>query len=223
MVIGNGVVNFSGAFLTNFNYNIGTTTNLTGALYQTAGILKESQGANGSAFQLGSAQGGYGYYYIGAGASNFCGEIGVGGEVQPSGNGLMDVYGGTVTDTGYLVMSRNGTGTGQSLIPQTGVLNVFGGTLLIGTVNGAGLQCNWGTAGTSIVNVMGGLVSVTCNLTINLNNNNSAGNFGTLNLNGGVAQCGWVSGGANNTRVNFNGGTLAADENQTAWKVMQRV
>ena len=129
---------------------------------------------------------------------------------KPSGNGIMDVNGGTVIDTGYLVMTRSGTG----LPAQIGILNVYSGTLNVGTVNGAGLQCNWGTAGTSVVNVMGGTLSVIGNLSINLNNFNSTGNTGTLNLIGGVAQCGWVTGGANNTRVNFNGGTLAADENQ---------
>ena len=78
---------------------------------------------------------------------------------------------GFATDSWHI--SSNG-----SPLAQTGVLNVYSGTLKVGTVNGAGLQCNWGGAGTSIINVLGGLVSVTGNLTINLNNANNAGNSG---------------------------------------------
>jgi fibronectin-binding autotransporter adhesin len=115
---GNAVVNFSGAFLTNYDFNIGTVSGAVGAIYQTSGILTESQGASGSAFQIGDAAGAYGYYYLGAGATMNCGEIGVAGEAAASGNGIMEVNGGTVTDTGYVVVSRGTIGT------QTGIFNI---------------------------------------------------------------------------------------------------
>ena len=211
MTVASGVVNFSGTIVTNFNYSIGTVSNGVGALYQTAGALVASQGANGANFQIGIAPNANGYYYIGAGASNFCNEIGVGGDLpQPSGNGIMDVNGGVVTNTGYVVVSRSAAG----LPPQTGIINVYNGTFKFGTVNGGGLVCNWGTAGTSTVNVLGGTLTTSINVPINLNNNNTAGNTGILNLNGGIAQASFVNGGANNTYVNFNGGTLQANQNQ---------
>jgi autotransporter-associated beta strand protein len=214
MTVRNGMVNFSGAFLTNYNYNIGTTTNFTAALYQTAGILKESQGANGVAFQLGSTAYGYGYYYIGAGATAYVGEIGIGGEGNPSGNGQLDIKGGTVNDSGWLVIARGGNAQTAG-VPQTGILNVYPGSSL--TYAGGGIVCNWGSGGaqTSIINLMGGTVTLTAaNEPINLNDTGNGANTGILNLNGGSIQAGWVSGGANGTRVNFNGGTLAATENQ---------
>ena len=208
-VAGNSLVNFSGLGMTNNNFNIGTVAGAVGAIYQNAGSVRANQAAGGANFQIGNAVGAYGYYDA-IGGTFFANEIGVGGENRPSGNGIFEVNGGIVTDTGYLVMARAGTGQAA----QTGILNVYSGTLNIGTA-GAGLQCNWGSASTSIINVMGGTLSVLGNLTINLNNTGNAGNTGILNLNGGIASAGWVSGGANNTRVNFNGGTLAADENQT--------
>ncbi len=209
------VFNFSGTLLTNFNYIVGSSSNLSGAFYQTAGISKQSQAANGANFQLGFGPGALGYYYIGAGATNFCNEIGIGGENNPSGNGLVDVNGGTLFDSGWVVLARGANGQLPG-IPQTGVLNVYPGAFM--TYAGGGIQCNWGSGGAqlSVINMLGGIVSNTvANLTINLNQSGNVANTGILNLDGGIIQAGWVSGGANGTRVNFNGGTLQAAENQT--------
>jgi autotransporter-associated beta strand protein len=209
---GNAVVNFSGSFLTNYNFNIGTVSGAAGALYQTAGVLGESQGANGAAFQIGNASGAYGYYYIGAGASFYCGEMGIGGEATPSGNAIMEVNGGNVTDTGYVVMSRGTSGT------QSSAFNIYSGSLRFGASANNPFSVNWGTAGTTVINVMGGVISNSTanNQPITLSEANNAGNTGILNLNGGLVQVGYVNtAGANpNTRFNFNGGTLAANENQ---------
>jgi autotransporter-associated beta strand protein len=215
LIVGNGIVSFSGSFMTNLNFNIATATNSVGAFYHTAGTVKQTQGANGANFQLGSAPGAYGYYYIGAGATNFCNEVGVGGEVQPSGNGYVDVNGGVLLDSGYVVVCRNGGGN-NSLIPQFGVVNVYPGSLMTyGSASGQQFALNWGANQNSVVNIMGGLVTNTFNnITFNLNNSGTAGNVGILNLNAGILQAGWVSGGVNGTRVNFNGGTLQAAENQ---------
>ena len=76
-------------------------------------------------------------------------EVGVGGEIN-SGNAIFEVNGGTVIDTGYVVVSRAGAA-------ETGFINVYSGTFLFQTVNGGGLDCNWGAGQTSIVNVLGGL------------------------------------------------------------------
>jgi autotransporter-associated beta strand protein len=211
---GNSVVNFSGTYMTNYDYTIGAVSNAVGALYQTAGVLRESQGASGNAIQIGNAIGAYGYYYIGAGATNSCGEVGVAGEgnsangyAAGAGNGIMDINGGTVNNTGWFVMSR-------AAAAQTGVLDIYPGSSL--TYAGGGLVCNWGAGQTSIINMLGGTVTLTtANEPINLNDTGNAANIGILNLNGGSIQAGWVTGGANGTYVNFNGGTLAATENQT--------
>ena len=213
MIIGNGVVNFSGAFMTNLNYNIGTATNTLGALYQTSGTLKQSQAAGGGNFQLGTAPFAYGYYFLGAGATNFCNEIGIGGEVNPSGNGVVDVY-GTLIDSGWVVGAR-GANLQVAGLPSTAILNIYPGSFM--TYAGGGIVCNWGSGGAqvSVINMMGGTVTnSSANVPINLNQSGNVANSGTLNLNGGSIQAGFVNGGANGTRVNFNGGTLAAAENQ---------
>lgn len=210
-----GVFNFSGSLLTNFNYIVGSASNFSGAFYQTAGISKQTQGGNGANFQIGYASGSTGYYYLGAAATNFCNEVGIGGEGNPSGNGLVDVNGGTFFDSGWVVLARGGNLQTPG-IPQTGVLNVYPGSLM--TYAGGGIQCNWGSGGAqlSVINMLGGIVTNTsANITINLNQSGNSANSGILNLDGGVIQAGWVSGGANGTRVNFNGGTLQAAENQT--------
>jgi autotransporter-associated beta strand protein len=214
MAVRSGVVNFSGAFLTNYNFSIGTTTNLTGAFYQTAGILKQTQGGNSLDFQVGVGLFGYGYYYIGAGATNFCNEIAVGGEANPSGNGQVDIN-GTVINSGWIVVARGGSAQTAG-IPQTGILNVWPGSSLSW---GGQFDCNWGSGGaqTSIINLMGPVTLTSANNPLNLNYSGNAANTAILNLNaGGSIQAGWMpSSAAGTTRVNFNGGTLAATENQT--------
>jgi autotransporter-associated beta strand protein len=209
----NAVVNFSGAFLTNYQTQIGAVSGAVGALYQTAGVMDIVQAGNGSDFQIGNAVGAFGYYYLGAGASLFCNEVGVGGEgvsvagfAAGAGTGLMEVNGGTVADTGWIVLSRVGSGV------QAGVLNVYPGSSI--QYAGGGLVVNWGNSGTSIINVLGGTIFTTNNVSLNLNESGNAGNTGILNLNGGVCQAAYINGGANNTYVNFNGGTLQANENQ---------
>jgi len=218
MTVRSGTVNFTGTVLTNFNYNIGTSSNLTGAFYQMSGGLRESAGGSGTAFQLGSGAYGYGYYYLASGASNFCGEFGVAGEGQPSGYGQADIY-GTLTNNGWFVVAR-GAQPQQNNIPSIGVVNMYPGSLV--TYAGGGFICNWcsspSAAEISVINMLGGTVieagTLPLNFSINLNTANVAGNLGILNLNGGSFQCGWVNAAANG-RVNFNGGTLAASENQT--------
>ena len=221
MTVRSGKVIFSGSVITNYNYNIGTSSNLTAAFYQNSGFLRESQGASGSAFQLGSGAYGYGYYYLAAGATNFCGEIGIAGEGQPSGYGQADVF-GTLTNNGWVTMAR-GAQPQQNNIPSIGVLNVYPGGLV--TYAGGGLQCNWANntspqSQVSIVNVLGGsvllLTNLSVNLSVDLNRGGAPDNLGIVNLNnGGTLSCGWVVSGVGR-RMNFNGGRLLATENQAA-------
>jgi len=88
---------------------------------------------------------------------------------------------------------------------ETGVLNVFSGTL---NYAGGGIANCWGTGQTAVVNVLGGIVSNTAAVGINLNESGNLTNTAILNLNGGIVQ-GFSLGGTA-ARVNFNGGSLRA-------------
>ena len=212
---GNAVLNFSGAFLSNYNYNIGLTAGAVGAVYLNGGTTVQTQGSTGTDFQIGNASGAYGYVSVGPGASLICNEIGVGGENNPSGNGIFEVNGGSVYDNGYVVASRGGSA-------QTGIINVYSGLLNFGTNLNDPFSVNWGVGQTTVINLLGGTITtgpVSLNQPINLNENGGTahgGNTGILNLNGGTAIVGYLTGGGTNgtTMVNFNGGTLQADENQ---------
>ena len=205
----NAVLNVLGGHLTGVNFNIGAVSGAVGAVYQNGGTVTAAQTANSTDFQIGNAASAFGYYAAGAGtlAVN---EIGLGGEANP-GNAIMDVNGATVNVTGWLVISRAGAA-------QTGILNVYSGSINYGTTGGGGLACNWGAGQTAIVNVMGGTVANTANVGINLNISGTAGNSGTLNLNGGSVQANSVTG-TPGGRVNFNGGTLKPSASSTAFMV----
>ena len=208
---GNATLNISGNVGQHNNFYIGNFFGEQGAVYQTAGTVSIN-GGGGDVLDLGNIAGAYGYYDAIGGTVTANG-VAVGGEANATlngtaeGNGLMDVNGGTVNDTGWVVMNRS---SGAS--PQTSVLNMYSGSF---TYNGGGLVCNWGSLQTNVVNVMGGTLLTAINVPINLNDSGNAANMGILNMNGGTNQVGWITGGANGTIVNFNGGTLQADENQT--------
>ena len=220
MTIGNGpgnaILNIaSTGVLSNYNYNIGAVAGAVGAVYLNGGILTGTQGSSGTDFQIGSASGAFGYVYVGPGAQLFCNEIGVGGENNPSGNGIFEVNGGSVYDNGYVVASRGGSA-------QTDIINVYSGLLNFGTNLNDPFSVNWGVGQTTVINLLGGTITTgpaSLNQPINLNENGgtvNGGNTGILNLNGGTAIVGYLTGGGTNgtTLVNFNGGTLQADENQ---------
>jgi autotransporter-associated beta strand protein len=117
----------------------------------------------------------------------------------------MDVFSGTVTNFGWLVMARGDTN-------EIGVLNVFGGLM---TYAGGGISDCWGGNQTAIVNVLGGVVSNSIAVGINLNRMPNATNTGVLNLNGGTVQANSVSGAAG--QMSFNGGTLKASGANTVF------
>jgi hypothetical protein len=66
----------------------------------------------------------------------------------------------------------------------------------------------WGANQVATINVLGGVLSNSTAVGINLNQSANANNTGTMNLNGGTVQANSVSGA--NVRLNFNGGTLKA-------------
>ena len=153
---------------------------------------------------VGNISGGFGYYNAKAGAVTANG-VAVGGEnntgtgfTGTGGDGIMEINGGNVNDTGWFVMSR-GDAT------ENGVLNLFSGSL---SFAGGGLVCNWGSGQTAIINVLGGTLS-SANEGIGLG---GGGNTGILNLNGGVVSVTGIGGNWGGTygQLNFNGGTLQA-------------
>jgi hypothetical protein len=66
----------------------------------------------------------------------------------------------------------------------------------------------WGANQVATINVLGGVLSNSTAVGINLNQSANANNTGTMNLNGGTVQANSVSGA--NVRLNFNGETLKA-------------
>jgi autotransporter-associated beta strand protein len=200
--------------LTQSNLFVGNISGAYGAVYQTGGTVTVS-GGGGDLFDVGNVTGAVGYYDMIGGTITANG-VAVGGEnntgtgfTGTGGNGIMDINGGTVSDTGWFVLGRGMTDTAE-----TGILNVYSGLL---TYAGGGIACNWGTNETSVINVMGGVVTNTAAVGINLNWMGNTNNYGFLNLNGGLVQATAVTGGANNTRVAFNGGTLRASTNSTTF------
>ena len=174
---------------------VGTVTNAVGALWQTGGTISLG---TGTAF-FGHLPGAYGYGRIDSGMLSMT-ELQLGSWGSTGGNGgnaLFEVNGGTVTDTGWLVMARGGAA-------QTGELNVYSGSL---SFAGGGLVNNWGSGQTSIINVLGGSLATTANNEIGFLNGT-----GIVNLLGGVATVNAINGawGSPRGQVSFNGGTLQA-------------
>jgi autotransporter-associated beta strand protein len=195
----NAVLDVPSGHLTGLNFNVGTVSGAAGAVYQTGGTVAATQAAGQTDFQIGNAAGAYGCYSAGGGNLSV-NEIGVAGEISP-GNGLMEINGGAVSDSGWVVVSRSGAA-------QIGVLNLFSGTI---TYAGGGEVNCWGAGQTAVVNIMGGSIANTlATVGFNLNWSGSSANTSILNLNGGSAQASGVIGAY--SRLNFNGGTLKASE-----------
>jgi fibronectin-binding autotransporter adhesin len=198
-VAGNSKMQFSGT-LSAQNLFIGNASGAVSAVYQTGGSATVT-GGSGDTLNVGNVSGSYGYFNASGGTMNVNG-ISIGGESNPNvwppqgtGDGIMDVTGATINNSGWIVLARGGG-------PNTGILNMFSGSL---TYAGGGIGCNWQLSGqnqTSIVNVMGGSISSTSQ-----GFNFRSADTGILNLNGGVLQGTSVTGPGT---VNFNGGTLQA-------------
>jgi autotransporter-associated beta strand protein len=183
------------------NLFVGNASGAVGAVYQTGGVLNLS-GGTGDFLNVGNVTGSYGYYAACGGVINVTG-ISIGGESNPdnwppqgAGDGIFEVKGAVINNAGWITLARGGG-------PDTGILNMYSGSL---TYGGGGIGCNWqfsGTSQTSIINIMGGSVTST-NEGVYFR---VAGDTGILNLNGGLLNGVGVGGSGT---VNFNGGTLQA-------------
>jgi autotransporter-associated beta strand protein len=210
----NAIMTNSGGSLTQSNLLVGNASSGYGAVYQTGGAVTAT-GGGGDCFDVGNIQGASGYYDMIGGTLTVNG-MAVGGENNTGsgfvanstgGNGIMDINGGTVNNLGWLVMCRAQTDAGEA-----GILNIYGGLM---TYAGGGISCNWGTNQTSILNMMGGVVTNTANVGIGMNRSGLASNLGVLNLDGGLIQANAVT--TANSWLNFNGGTLRASAASAAF------
>lgn len=206
-IAGNSILDVSGTgSISPFYLLLGNITNSVAAVYQTGGSVNASANSGFDNLSVGNTPAAYGYYDA-AGGSLTANGVCVAGEDNsgsganfgnPGGNGIMDINGATVSDTGWFVMTRNSAA-------QTGILNVYSGSL---TFAGGGLVCNWGSGQTAVVNVLGGSVT-SLSQGVGLG---SAGNPAVLNVDGGLVGARTVGGnfGGTGGQLNFNGGTLQA-------------
>ncbi len=202
----NTVVNISGD-VSGTNMYIGNVSGSAAAVYQTGGTVTLNDG-EGDVLNVGNWSGSYGYYKASGGTLNVNG-ISIGGEMNPAGlwppigtgDGLMEVDGATINNSGWIVLARGASN-------QVGVLNVFSGSL---TYSGGGIGGNWTTAAgptdqTTIINILGGSVT-SSDQGVNFRSQNT----GILNLKGGLLRATAVNGAG--SLVNFNGGRLQAAAN----------
>ena len=197
-VAGNSMMNISGTLVAS-NLFVGNIDSAVAAVTQTGGSVYLN-GGTGDTLNLGNWANSFGYYNAAGGTMNING-ISIGGEENPdvwppvgSGDGILEVNGATINNSGWIVLSR---GSG----PNLGILNVYSGSL---TYAGGGVGCNWeqtdNSDQTAIINLLGGSVTST-----NEGVNFRTVNTGIVNLNGGVLEGTSVTGYG---VLNFNGGTL---------------
>jgi fibronectin-binding autotransporter adhesin len=198
------VLQISGT-MTQYSMALGTGSGGVGAVIQTGGSVATAL-AGSHTLAIGDIAGGYGYYKLaGGGLTTQVTQIASWGPAAGNngGSGILEVNGGTLNNLGFLAMTRSATANAQ-----TGVLNLSGGLI---NCNGGGLQANWGTGQTAVINVRGGTLA-TANpgapgpIALNVG---GAGNTGILNLDGGLVQTADIYG--ESAAVNFNGGTLRAN------------
>ena len=160
---GNSVLTISGsASFAPFYLLVGNVANSVGAIDQTGGTLSVNAYSGVDNLCLGNMPGSFGYYYMGGGLATING-LCIAGEANngsystfnQAGNGLMEINGGTVNDTGWLLLARNNNSTSGS---EVGVLNVYGGYL---SYAGNGIVGPWDLGETGIINMMGGIVTNT--------------------------------------------------------------
>ncbi len=224
-VLGNLIVGYDagdrGVLVVNTNVTawrvqVGANAFASGAIYQNGGVFNQTAGANQMDFALGNhSSNSYGYYKLTAGTLISAEiEVGAAGITNSGGNGVFEMYGGTVSNTGYFLIGRNST-SGQNV---GGAVNVFGGYLNHqAAANAFGMGWNSRDSIFSMLNVFGDATINLGNKQLFMNNGNNAGNFAYLNLNGGTTIVGNVQ--ASNTAVQivgFNGGVLKAT-NGTSW------
>jgi autotransporter-associated beta strand protein len=193
------------ADMTTYDLVLGLADNAAGAVYQSGGDMLVNHWMG-----LATLANGYAYYNMDGGTL-------VGNEyieVGHYGNGVMDVYDGTVSANGHLIINRFDSGKG--------LLNVFGG-LVNGPVNNESIQMGQTDfAGTEAeLNIFdSGVVDASLGNTTKMLDMNKAGGSG------GVSSLNLITGGTlianrigasqpGSQRVGFDGGVLKASATTT--------
>jgi autotransporter-associated beta strand protein len=209
---GNSIMNIAGGTVNanqaaNPAFAVGNVTNASGFLFMTNGYLECGAGE----FHIGQAAGAYGAFDLSGGTVTI-GDVTagdayfvVGGAYGTSASeGVFNMSGGTFNDYAQEFSIANIAGA-------IGVANLSGGTLNdskgihVGD-RGTGILS---VSGSAVVNLSGGT------LQFGLGGNTTVG---TANLSGGTVTANNVGiAGTSTSRLNFNGGTLQAAENNAAF------
>jgi autotransporter-associated beta strand protein len=194
------------------NILFGNAVGNAGAIYQTGGKLWQTAGSGVNNFQLGAGPNSYGYFKI-TGGTNIAAEVEVGG--ANGGYGLYEMYGGFVSNTSYLLISRTASGS----YPAGGVVNLFGGTMVLSNMAN---RFNFMDQG---VDNQFGMLSIFSNASLiagskelGLNQANRGTGTVIVNLNGGTTMVGRIVGQGGATQVvNLAGGLLKGSTNSGAF------
>jgi autotransporter-associated beta strand protein len=210
---GNATLNIqSGANIRMSNANMlaGNGTSVTagdGFVYQSGGAIT---GINQLQLGAGASGASYGYYKLSGTASVSMSELDLGG-FNGAAVGVLDMSGGTLNVSAWLVPSR---GTGG-----TGILNLTGGTFNYNGPSGQ-FQANWnGSVGTAVLNIANASL-IAANANVNMMPTGASGSLGEINfLSGGLMQANSIApySATGTSLVNFNGGTLKANTANTTF------
>lgn len=207
---GTGILNVNGGTLTKTGggmFMVGARDGgaSTGTVNQTAGTVNINDGQLWLGQNANDANGkSSGTYNLSGGTLNVNNWIGIGRE---GGNGVLNVSGGTLNKTGdggfhVVVGQGNSTNTGKMTVSDNGIVNIQTGALWV-SENSAGEVA---ISGNGLLQVGAVQVAVL-----------ETGGAGNLKLNGGILKTGRIFGGGGLANVEFNGTTIQATANQTAF------
>jgi autotransporter-associated beta strand protein len=199
---GNAVLNISvSANVTgNTNFVVGNAANANGAVNLSGGTLVLSPVTdNDLNFNLGAVASSYGYLNMSGGIlSTKRFQVGGSGAAIP-GTGVGVISGGTVTNTGYLIIGRQTNGIGSLTIASGGTLNHSAAT--------ANLALAY-SGGRGELNLTGGTLDNSGrDVTIRQSTGPATG---IVNLNSGTLSANSFVNNSGSAYLNFNGGTLKA-------------
>ncbi|MEK7950784.1 beta strand repeat-containing protein [Luteolibacter soli] len=233
----NGTFNMSGGTLTKGGIDgiIVAANGATGNSTITGGSINSTVVGGNGQFRVGNAVGSNGTLNLsGTGSINVTNEIWVGNNAA---TGNFNFAGGSVTNNNWVAIGRrdgtNAGGTGTVTMTGgtwtktgdsnfivgasgNGTMNMSGGIVDVGTSTVADRGVTWvGEQNnvTGLLTLSGTADFRTARITLAVN----SGTTGTLNLDGGIARVGQITGGAGTETVHFNGTQLIARGNQAAF------
>jgi autotransporter-associated beta strand protein len=226
--------------------NIGTVNGQNGSLIIDGGTVIANARVGGAVFnssmRLGTAAGARGFVKLNSGILTTTRQLAVGGGANNAnqGYGAYSQIGGTATIGGFLAMGLGGAaGADRSVFNQSGgtftstsgPATIGAGALGIGVMNLSGTAVYshnspgtdngmwFGESGAGTLNLSGSATLTVANNAVQLGRGNVATALGIANLNGGTLTTLSVTkpGAAASGNLNFNGGTLKANANNTGF------